>query len=227
MNVPKIKFPLLNVRALKRGADPNLILRIADALNDDSILVAYLENNPVYKAVIPPRLPRTEQHPSRSGGHIHQNHQRSRRSHRRGQKTFRGLSAGGLPGGARLRPEVRGRDGAVARRETGGGGTGAPAGDVAGHVERGAVGNLRAAAEEVHRARPPQTGKRGGGVKAMARRRLAGQRKNKRAAWHEDLDGLIAKVRVLRAHHQLFLETIRVYPGEGPDRGPGTPGTYQ
>lgn len=37
--------------------DPNLILRIADALGDDSILFAYLENNPVYKAVIPRVFP--------------------------------------------------------------------------------------------------------------------------------------------------------------------------
>ncbi len=38
-------------------ATPEQVLRIADALEDDSILFAYLENNPVYKAVIPRVFP--------------------------------------------------------------------------------------------------------------------------------------------------------------------------
>ena len=37
----------------KRQPDPDIICKIADALNDKSILTTYLENNPVYQAIIP------------------------------------------------------------------------------------------------------------------------------------------------------------------------------
>ena len=53
----KSTISLIEKDSLKLLPDPNLILRIADALEDDSILFAYLENNPVYKAVIPRVFP--------------------------------------------------------------------------------------------------------------------------------------------------------------------------
>jgi transcriptional regulator with XRE-family HTH domain len=43
--------------ALKGGPDPETVIRIADVLCDDSILMAYLEDNPVYRAIIPRIFP--------------------------------------------------------------------------------------------------------------------------------------------------------------------------
>ena len=43
--------------ALKGGPDPETVIRIADVLCDDSILMAYLDANPVYRAVIPRIFP--------------------------------------------------------------------------------------------------------------------------------------------------------------------------
>lgn len=37
----------------KRQPDPEIVSKIADALNDKSILTTYLENNPVYQSIIP------------------------------------------------------------------------------------------------------------------------------------------------------------------------------
>ncbi len=38
---------------LKGGPAPSLIVKIAEALNDRTILTTYLENNPAYQAIIP------------------------------------------------------------------------------------------------------------------------------------------------------------------------------
>jgi transcriptional regulator with XRE-family HTH domain len=38
---------------LKFGPNPDLVVKIADVLNDKSILTTYLENNPAYQAIIP------------------------------------------------------------------------------------------------------------------------------------------------------------------------------
>lgn len=38
---------------LKGGPDPDLVVRAADVLNARSILTTYLENNPVYRSIIP------------------------------------------------------------------------------------------------------------------------------------------------------------------------------
>jgi hypothetical protein len=43
--------------ALKRGPDADTVVKIADALGDRSILVTYLENNPVYRSIIPKIFP--------------------------------------------------------------------------------------------------------------------------------------------------------------------------
>ncbi len=42
---------------LKGGPDPDTVVRIATALQDDTILLHYLETNPVYQAVIPKIFP--------------------------------------------------------------------------------------------------------------------------------------------------------------------------
>lgn len=42
---------------LKGGPSPELVVKIANVLNDDTILTAYLEENPVYKAIIPKIFP--------------------------------------------------------------------------------------------------------------------------------------------------------------------------
>ena len=42
---------------LKGGPDPDLVIRIAEVLNDDSILLYYIENNPVYKHILPKIFP--------------------------------------------------------------------------------------------------------------------------------------------------------------------------
>ncbi len=42
---------------LKGGPDPETVIRIAEALNDDSILLHYIENNPVYKHILPKIFP--------------------------------------------------------------------------------------------------------------------------------------------------------------------------
>lgn len=42
---------------LKGGPDPEIIIKIADALGDNSILLYYLENNPVYRTIIPRIFP--------------------------------------------------------------------------------------------------------------------------------------------------------------------------
>jgi transcriptional regulator with XRE-family HTH domain len=41
----------------KNGPNPQLIIRIADALECESILYKYIEDNPVYKAIIPKVFP--------------------------------------------------------------------------------------------------------------------------------------------------------------------------
>lgn len=41
----------------KNGPDAHTLIRISEALDDDSILLAYLEDNPVYKAIIPRVFP--------------------------------------------------------------------------------------------------------------------------------------------------------------------------
>lgn len=42
---------------LKGGPDPDLVIKIAEALGDDSILLHYLEENPVYRAILPKIFP--------------------------------------------------------------------------------------------------------------------------------------------------------------------------
>lgn len=42
---------------LKGGPDPELIIKIAEILGDDSILLHYLEKNPVYRAILPKIFP--------------------------------------------------------------------------------------------------------------------------------------------------------------------------
>ena len=42
---------------LKHGPDAETVVKIADALGDRSILITYLENNPVYKSIIPKIFP--------------------------------------------------------------------------------------------------------------------------------------------------------------------------
>nr|WP_226989367.1 helix-turn-helix transcriptional regulator [Desulfuromonas sp. TF] len=42
---------------LKGGPDPETVVRISEALNDTSILLHYLEENPVYKSIIPKIFP--------------------------------------------------------------------------------------------------------------------------------------------------------------------------
>ena len=42
---------------MKGGPDPALMVKIADALGDRSLLIAYLQNNPVYQSVIPQIFP--------------------------------------------------------------------------------------------------------------------------------------------------------------------------
>jgi transcriptional regulator with XRE-family HTH domain len=43
--------------SLKNGPDPQLVIRIADALACESILYKYIEDNPVYRAIIPKVFP--------------------------------------------------------------------------------------------------------------------------------------------------------------------------
>ncbi len=42
---------------LKGGPSPELVIKIADALCDDSILIYYIENNPVYQRILPKIFP--------------------------------------------------------------------------------------------------------------------------------------------------------------------------
>ena len=42
---------------IKGGPDPELMVKISEALGDRSLLIAYLQNNPVYKSVIPQIFP--------------------------------------------------------------------------------------------------------------------------------------------------------------------------
>lgn len=42
---------------LKGGPDPETIIRIAEALEDDSVLLHYIENNPVYQHILPKIFP--------------------------------------------------------------------------------------------------------------------------------------------------------------------------
>ncbi len=42
---------------LKNGPSPDLVIKIADALCDDSILIYYIENNPVYQRILPKIFP--------------------------------------------------------------------------------------------------------------------------------------------------------------------------
>ena len=42
---------------LKGGPSPETVVKIADALNDKTILTTYLENNPVYQSIIPKIFP--------------------------------------------------------------------------------------------------------------------------------------------------------------------------
>jgi transcriptional regulator with XRE-family HTH domain len=42
---------------IKSGPSPDLVIQIADALGDESILLHYLEENPVYRAIIPRIFP--------------------------------------------------------------------------------------------------------------------------------------------------------------------------
>lgn len=42
---------------LKGGPDPDLVIKIAEALGDDTILLHYLEENPVYQAILPKIFP--------------------------------------------------------------------------------------------------------------------------------------------------------------------------
>ncbi len=42
---------------LKGGPSPDLVVRIAEALNDDSILLHYIETNPVYQHILPKVFP--------------------------------------------------------------------------------------------------------------------------------------------------------------------------
>lgn len=51
----------------KTGPDPELVVRIANALDDETILSAYLTENPVFKSALPkffPDLDRIVDHPS-------------------------------------------------------------------------------------------------------------------------------------------------------------------
>lgn len=41
----------------KGGIDPETVIKIAEALGDDSILLHYLEENPVYRAILPKIFP--------------------------------------------------------------------------------------------------------------------------------------------------------------------------
>lgn len=41
----------------KGGLDPETVIKIAEALDDDSILLHYLEENPVYRAILPKIFP--------------------------------------------------------------------------------------------------------------------------------------------------------------------------
>lgn len=42
---------------LKGGPDPEILVKISETLNDRSILTAYLEQNPVYRSIIPKIFP--------------------------------------------------------------------------------------------------------------------------------------------------------------------------
>lgn len=48
---------LIERDALKGGPDPETVVKIADALNDRTILTTYLELNPVYRSIIPKIFP--------------------------------------------------------------------------------------------------------------------------------------------------------------------------
>jgi transcriptional regulator with XRE-family HTH domain len=47
----------LEKNQLKGGASPEMVVKIADGLNDKAILTTYLENNPVYQSIIPKIFP--------------------------------------------------------------------------------------------------------------------------------------------------------------------------
>ncbi len=56
-NLAQSAISTIEKNELKGGPDPETILKIASALNDDTILLHYIESNPVYQYVIPKIFP--------------------------------------------------------------------------------------------------------------------------------------------------------------------------
>lgn len=57
VGVPQGTISAIESDKLKGGPSPELLINIAEFLNDDSLLTHYIENNPVYRHVLPKIFP--------------------------------------------------------------------------------------------------------------------------------------------------------------------------